>query len=319
MAIPIVILLFCFIFLLLLGTNIVVVGLRRLAVTTHTGLFALSAILLALATSFPELSVAVTSGFSGVSSLSLGNILGANIANITLVTGGAALVAGQVTVRGKFLRREFFLAFAAGIIPLFLLFDGLLSRIDGLILMTVWGAYVAHFFKVRFIQLAKNFAQEGFWHRFLYKVEGTTGKETAKLLLGVAILLFSADIIVRLSMILAQDVGMPLLIVGAFILALGTTLPELVFSFRSLLGGQPTMFLGNILGSIIANSTLIVGIAALLSPIRVEPGKIIILGLAFVMTYILFWFFIRTKHRLDRWEAGILFAFYILFVVVMAR
>ena len=318
MAVPIILLIFVFIFLLLFGANLVVVGLRRLTKASQSGLFAFSAIALGLATSLPELSVAITSGINQNSSLSLGNVLGANIAILTLVAGGAALIAGKVVVSGGILRREVLIALLGGILPLLFLFDSTLSRIDGLILIVIWGAYVAHFFKLRFVQIAKAFSREGFWYRFLQRVNGTTGGETIRLLVGVALLLFSAGIIVRLSKILAQDVGMPLFLVGALILAVGTTLPELAFSFRSLLSGEPTMFFGNILGSIIVNSTLVIGVAALLSPITVSFSSILPIGVAFLLVYLLFWFFIRTKHRLERREGAILLVLYILFVVIIA-
>lgn len=321
MALPITILIFGFVFLMILGANMMVVGLRRFARETHTGVFALSAILLALATSFPELSVAVTSGLGGVSSLSFGNVIGANIANLTLVVGGAAVIAGRVAVVGREVNREVWLAGIAGMFPLLLLFDGTLSRIDGVVLISFWIVYVLHFFKIRFSQLAREFAEEGFWHRFLHKtkVGHIHGKEVFHLLGGIFLLLFSAEVVVRLGSALAHDAGIPLFMVGVFVLAVGTTLPEFIFSFDSLMRGEPTMFLANLLGSIIVNSTLIVGLASLLSPIEVDRVKVLLLGLAFVVNFLLFSFFIKTKRRLDRWEAGVLLGVYVVFVLLISR
>lgn len=297
------------------------VGLRRFARETHTGIFTMSAILLALATSFPELSVAITSGFSGTSGLSFGNVIGANIANLTLVTGGAAVIAGRVGVHGGLMRKEVWMAGIAGILPLLLLYDGGLSRIDGVILVAFWVAYVLHFFHIRFVQVTKDLVEEGFWHRFLHKrdIGHIHGREALHLLGGFVLLLFSAHMVVKLGTVLAQDAGIPLFLVGVFVLALGTTLPEFAFSFKSLMSGQPTMFLANILGSIIVNSTLVVGIASLLSPIEVEPNRALLLGAAFIVNFLLFYFFVRTKHSLERWEAGILLGVYMLFVFVIAR
>lgn len=321
MSIVITILIFGFIFLMLWGANLVVVGLRRFARETHTGVFAVSAIVLALATSFPELSVAITSGLSGSSGLSFGNVIGANIANLTLVMGGAAVVAGRVTAHGGQLGREVFVAGIAGILPLLFLFDGNLSRVDGVILIVLWIVYVLHFFKIRFAQIAREFANEGFWHRFLHKrnISHVHGREILHLIGGIILLLFSAEMVVNLGSILASDAGIPLFLVGALVLALGTTLPEFVFSFRSLFSGQPTMFLANIFGSIIVNSTLIVGIAGLLSPFEVETSKVLFLGGAYGAIFLLFWFFVRTKHRLERWEAGILLGVYLVFVLLIAN
>lgn len=321
MALPTAFLIFFFVFLLLWGTNMTVIGLRRFARATHTGAFALSAVILALATSFPELSIAITSGIEGKSALSMGNVLGANIANLTLVAGGAALVAGRVVISGTVLRREIWIAGIAAVIPLGLLLDGILSRVDGLILIALWGAYVVHFFRIRFAHIAREFAEEGFWYRLLHrrKIDISTEREFARFLIGIAVLLFSADMIVRLAEGLAKDANLPLFAVGVVVIALGTTLPELVFSFRSLLARDATVFLGNILGSVIINSTLILGIASLISPVNAPTSSILKIGVAFIVIYLIFWFFIRTKRRLDRWEAAVLIGIYMIFAFTIVR
>lgn len=313
-------LIFLFSLLLVKGADLAIVAIRRLGKLTGTGLFSISAVLIAIATSFPELSVGVTSALSGVPNLSLGNVLGANIANITLVLGGAALIFGSVGVHGEFLRREVLIALFAGLVPIFLILDRNLSRVDGLILLALYGAYATSLFRERFEMIAQEYQQEGFWYRFLRRfknAEGELGRELGRLFLGIALLLFSADIIVRLAKILAAQVGIPILVVGLVILSIGTTLPELAFSFRALLSHSPTMVFGNLLGSIIANSTLVVGLAATIAPITVVARREYLLAtIVFLVAYALFWFFIRTKHRLDRWEAGVLFSLYLVFVLL---
>jgi cation:H+ antiporter len=129
--------------------------------------------------------------------------------------------------------------------------------------------------------------------------------------------LFSADAIVKLSLSLASHANIPIFVIGLIILAVGTSLPELAFSLRSVTDHEPSMFFGNLLGSTIANSTLIIGIASFISPIEViainQYFKAVI---AFVVVFIVFWLFIRSKHRLDRWEASMLVLLYIIFLVV---
>ena len=135
--------------------------------------------------------------------------------------------------------------------------------------------------------------------------------------IGIAVLLFSANLIVVVAKTLAGEIGIPVFLVGLFLLSVGTTLPELAFSVRSLEDGQPTMFLGNILGSIIVNSTLIVGTVALLSPVVDFVAVEYELALfTFVFVYVLFWMFTKTKLSLSRWEAGGLFLIYLIFIVL---
>jgi len=316
-----IILLFVFVFVLIKSADLVVVSLRRLSVETHTKVFVLSAILLAIATSLPELFVGVTSALEEAPHLALGNVLGANIANISLVAGLAALIVGHINIHGEFIRKEVGLALIAGIIPLILVFDGTLSRVDGLILLALYGGYATSFFKERFLQIAQHHRKEGYLHRFLRnfthpQIGGHKARELGRLFVGIALLIFSADIIVRIAKEIAVISNVPIFLVGLILISIGTTLPELVFSVRSLEDNEPTMFFGNLLGSIIANSTLILGVTATIYPIEISSfNDILLAAIVFVTVFLTFWFFIKSKLRLERWEAVILLALYLGFVV----
>jgi cation:H+ antiporter len=308
-------------FILIKSADQVVIALRHLSHSRKGSAFVVSALLLALATSFPELSVAVTSALDGEPSLSLGNVIGANITNLSLVVGFATVVVGRVAVHGEFLKRDVAIAMVAGILPLILVFDGNLSRVDGLILLSIYGAYATSFFKRRFMQIGKEIQEGTFVQRLFTKIahpnlDGNKTKAAARLFVGIVLLLISANLIVRVAEQLAIAAQVPIFLVGLILLSLGTTLPELAFSFRSLEDNEPTMFFGNLLGSIIANSTLVIGIAATISPIRVVAiDEYFIAAAAFLVVFLTFWLFIRSKLRLDRWEAGVLLILYIAFVV----
>src|SRR3990167_7352305 len=142
--------LFLLVVILIKASDEVVKALRRLSRETHTKTFILSAILLAVATSFPELFVGISSALEGTPTLSFGNVLGANIANISLVAGIAALVTGRVHIQGEYIKKEVIMAAIAGALPLILIYDKSLSRTDGLILLAAYGAYATSFFKIRF-------------------------------------------------------------------------------------------------------------------------------------------------------------------------
>lgn len=317
-----ILLLFIFVLILIKSADIIVVSLRRLSMETHTKVFVLSAILLAVATSLPELFVGITSALEEAPHLSLGNVLGANIANISLVAGLSGLIVGRVNVNGEYVRKEVAVALVAGTIPLILVFDGTLSRVDGLILLAVYGAYATSFFKERFLQIAQQHRKEGYIHRFLRnfthpQINIHKARELGKLFIGVALLIFSADVIVKIAKEIAVISNFPIFLVGLVLISVGTTLPELAFSIRSLEDKEPTMFFGNLLGSIIANSTLVLGVAATIYPIEVIAiREIIIAATAFLVIFSLFWFFVRSKLRLERWEAGVLLILYIIFVAV---
>lgn len=307
---------------LIKSADLVVISLRRISESTKTGVYALTAILLALGTSLPEMFVAITSALEGVSNLSFGNVLGANIANISLIAGLAGLVVGRVQVHGGYLKRDVGIALVAGVIPLVLTFDGLLSRIDGLILITIYGSYATNLFNERYLEIAEQQKKEGLINRFFRKltdkIEIGNKKVYGKLMLGITMLLVSADIIVKIAQYLATEANLPVFLIGLIVLSVGTTLPEIAFSFRSLEDHEPMMFFGNILGSVIANSTIVLGIAAVITPIRIVAfDGFFKAAIFFLLIFLLFWFFIRSKHRLDRWETGLLLVMYLSFVISM--
>lgn len=307
-------------FVLIKSADLVIIAIRRLSRDTSRKSFIISALILAVGTSFPELSVAITSSLEKASNLTLGVIIGSNIANIALIGGITSLIAGKIIVRGDYLKRDVWIALIAGILPLILIIDRVLSRVDGLILLASYFAYALSFFKHRYIQISQEQREEGFIYRFIRRfnhISTEKKREIGKLFVGIGLLLFSADKIVKLSLTLAHEVNIPIFLVGLLLLAVGTSLPEFAFSLRSVEDHEPSMFFGNLLGSTIANSTLIIGIASIIHPIEiVAVNQYLIAVIAFIVVFIVFWIFIRSKHRLDRWEALVLLILYFLFVIV---
>lgn len=309
-----------FSFLLIKATDILVINLKSLSQKTRLGQFALTSFLLALATSLPELFVGVTSALEKHPNLSLGNVIGANIANLSLVVGGAALLGGTITVQGTFLNRDVFYAFLAGAAPMVLLFDKYLGRIDGLILLCLYGLYNAWIFAERKKELvaAVGEGDKSFVWRLMRRLNHRGARrEIGWMFLGMALLLFSAEMIVRLAEKFAVILNIPLLLIGLFIVSVGTTLPELVFELKVIRQHHPTMVFGNLLGSIVANGTLIIGLVALIEPIRVQAfAQYLLATMAFVVVFGAFYFFVRTKHKLERWEGVVLVGLYLVFVLV---
>ncbi|KPJ71088.1 hypothetical protein AMJ51_00125 [Microgenomates bacterium DG_75] len=313
-------LIFGFSVLLIKATDVIVVNLKALSRQTRIGKFAITGFLLALATSLPELVVGMTAALENKPNLALGNILGSNIADLSLVIGGAALVGGTVAVKGIFLRRDVFYAFLAGAAPMMLLLDKQLGRVDGLILLALYGFYNVLILKERQRQLAeaRDGREESFIRRLLRRLshEGTK-KELGWLFLGVALLLFSADMIVRIAGKMAMALNIPILLIGLFLVAVGTSLPELAFELRAVREKESGMVFGDLLGSVVANGTLIIGIVALIAPIRIRAfNEYLLATIAFVLLFSLFYLFIRTKHKLERWEGAFLLGVYILFVLL---
>jgi len=281
------------------------------------GKFAITSSLLALATSFPELFVGITAALEGKPNLALGNIIGSNIANVSLVIGGAALIGGTVAVRGTFLRRDVFYAFLAGCAPMIFLLDKSLSRVDGLILLTFYGLYNTLVFVERRRGKISGQDEGGFIFRVIRRLNHKGArKDLGWIFLGVALLLFSADMLVRIASRIALAFNIPLLLIGLFLVAVGTSLPELAFGLEAIRKKQSEMVFGDLLGSVVANATLIIGITALISPIKIRAfDEYLLATIAYVLLFGAFYFFIRTKRRLERWEAAFLLGFYLAFAL----
>jgi len=313
------ILIFLLSFVLIKATDILIVNFTSLSQKTRLRKFALTGLILGLATSLPELFVGLSAAFEKESILSLGNIMGANIANLSLVVGGAALLGGTVIVRGDFLRRDIFYAFLAAASPMLLLSDGVLSRLDGLILLIFYVFYQVIVFNEHSFRLREREIKKPQRLLRIFNLRSkTTRKEIAWIFLGIVLLLFAADALVKIAVKLAVTFNLPLLLVGLLIVAVGTTLPELVFEIQALRSRQSSMFLGNLLGSIVANGTLIIGLVALISPFRIQNLESYLLSMmSFLLIFAIFYLFIRTKHRLERWEGSLLLLIYLIFIFVV--
>jgi len=308
-----------FSFLLVKSADHIVIAVRRLSGSGGKA-FAVSAIIIAVGTSFPEISVAITSALAGTPTVSLGNAMGANIVNLSLATGFVSLLIGNINFGGSYHKKEMYTGLVAGILPLLLLLDGTLSRIDGIILLSVYVVFALSFLRSSFKEIVNEHREESFVYRFFRRfshIDAKKSREFGRFFVALVVILFSAGVVVKLANFLATGFGVPSLVTGLVFVALGTSLPELAFSLRSLEDHEPSMFVGNLIGSIVANSTLVIGLASIIHPIEVVAvNKYYPAIFFFIIIYLCFWLFTKSKHRLDRWESMILLLLYVAFLVV---
>ena len=303
--------------LLIKATEIVIDSLQQLVEITKIGKFAIASLLLAFATSLPELVVSVTAALAGNPSLALGTILGSNIVDISLVIGGAAVIGGSFSVAGEWLKIDIFSVFLAGVMPLILLMDGRLSRIDGLILLFIYGLYDYGLLRRR------TGRRPGGKGRLLQRMmlPGARKKMNRSLIwlfLGAALVIFSADMIVKTGVSLASILKVPVFLIGLFLVAAGTSLPELSLEIEAVKKKQIGMALGDLFGSVVVNATLILGIVSLIAPIKLEQGlnAYLLAAASFGVMFLLFWHFVRSKKKLERWEGIALILVYLVFAIM---
>lgn len=269
--------------------------------------FVVAFVIMAISTSIPELFVGINSAIIGKPSIALGTVIGSNIADLTLVIGVVILLSKGIKIKSKFIRRDSIWMFAFALLPILLMLIGSsISRIDGVILLTAFFAFV--FFMIRqkreFEAKVENNVKrwEIFGNFFIF-------------IISLLALFFSSDQLVKYGSNLAIDLMMPPIFVGLFFIALGTSLPELVFESRAALAKHPQLALGDMIGSVVANSSLVLGVTALIMPITADIY--LFLTSAAFMLVICFLFSAFVYGSKISWMHGIaLIFFYVLFLVI---
>jgi cation:H+ antiporter len=226
--------------------------------------FMIGMTIIAFGTSAPELVVSATAAFSGVSALAIGNAIGSNIANIGLVLGITCLIT-SIPIHISVVKKELPLLTIMTIIVGILLYNGLLSRLDSLILYIL--LLISLFLISRGGEETENLIEE---------VEETPSmpplKASLTLLIGLIILLISAKLLVWGASGIARHFGVSELIIGLTIVAIGTSLPELAASVVSALKGHKDMALGNIIGSNLFNLLAVLPLPGLIKPVILEQS-----------------------------------------------
>jgi cation:H+ antiporter len=222
----------------------------------------------AIGTSAPEMLVSAMAAADGNSGIAIGNVLGSNIANMTLVLGASAL-ATPLLVASATLRREFPLLFAVSALAWLLVADGALSRLDGVVLVLAMVAVL--WIIVRTARAARHsdpLRQELDAH---HRDTMPVGHAIARTVIGLSVLLVGSRLVVFGASEAASALGVSDLVIGLTVVAIGTSLPELAASLASALRGEPDMAVGNVLGSNMFNLLPVLGIAGFIQPFQLAP------------------------------------------------
>lgn len=292
-------------FVLVIGGAILVKTLPIIARAFRMSEFVLSFVLMAVSTSIPELFIGITAATQGNSALALGTVIGSNIADLTLVAGLAIILARGFKAEKESRKWSWFMILLAAL-PLVLMFIGnTLSRIDGIILLVVFATYMIFLLsKKRNIGVKEKVKISSLFFSIVLFI------------LGIFILFYSAKFAVKFASLLAFDMLMPPILIGLFFLAIGTSLPELVFQSIAARQKKAELALGDLIGSVIINSTLVLGIVAVIQPITAN-FLIYLTSAVFMITItLLFVVFLDTGRELSWKEGMVLVLFYVLFLLI---
>jgi len=305
-----------FLFLMLLGKagDVAVTNAVKISEITRIGKTTVGFILLGFSTSLPELSVSVIAALIGEVGVPIGNALGSNIVDVSLIMGLPVLLVAlkrpEVNMFPNMAKEEFeglyFGIFTASVIPLSLMYIAHASRIIGLILLIIFFAYTYHLSRIK---IPSDVVGEG--------VRREAKKLRRYVLLtfaGVVGVIASSYFIVDSASKIAEMIGVPKILMGATIIAFGTSLPELTLNMRAIAKEQLALAFGNIAGSCFINITLILGIPLIASPLDVNMAVFSNLIIFSLIDNLFLWYFL-TVGRMGWKEGAVLLFLYLLFLM----
>ena len=256
-------------------------------------------------TSAPEIGVALLASFKGSPAIAVGNAIGSNIANIGLVLGITAIFV-PLPFNKRVLRTELPMLILATLLTGFCLFNLVLGRVDGLILVSMLGFIL---YRMARASKASGKIPEAVEEELHDLPEMGHLKTTFWLLLGLAVLLLSAHVIVVSAANIALLLGVPEMVVGLTVVAVGTSLPELAASLEAAIRGRTGLAIGNVVGSNILNILAVLVVPAVIHPLEISPISLWRdFGVMFALTALmaLFAYGIGSKKEIGRFEGGVL-------------
>jgi cation:H+ antiporter len=291
--------------LLIKGADIFIDGSCSIAKRFKVSDFVIGMTLVAFGTSAPEMAVSIISAINGNSGIALGNVLGSNMANICVILGIIAIIA-PITIRKSIVWREIPFCLATAVALTIILSTNntqfLVSRIEAIILLAGLGIYILFMLMPGQKEIIPE--AEAHEHKLYISIILTIG--------GLIALVLGGNIVVTNSIKIAQEFGVSEAMIGLTIVALGTSLPELAASLAALKKGKPDIIIGNIVGSNILNTCLVLGSAAIIKPLTSTKSFILDTNIAMTATLLLFLFmFIGKKHQLNRWKGVLLIILYV--------
>lgn len=305
---------------LFFGGEWLVKGSSRLARSFGISALIIGLTIVAIGTSMPELIVSTDAALRGSSDISVGNVIGSNIANIGLILGIAGLISPMV-VKTSLVRREIPIMVGVTLLLLLLVGDGTVSQGDGLLLLVGMVAFISLLiYAEQRASQAEQALEAGVEAELEREIDGEVTpkqrpREALRVVLGIALLVVGARLTVDGAVALARGIGVSELVIGITLVAVGTSLPELATSVVAAFRGEADISIGNVVGSNIANILLILGVTSVISPVSVAP-QIIRLDIWVALGFALVLFPFALNQKLTRWEAGVLLAVYVGYILV---
>jgi len=276
-------------------------------------------IVVGFGTSAPEMTVSMLAAWQGTPGIALGNAYGSNITNIALILGVTALIR-PITVQSDVVRRELPVLIGVSLLAAWQLLDGQISRLDAGILLSVFTVLLGWS-----IVQARRHPDDPLAREVSESAEPARpagGSGIFWLVVSLLFLVASSRLLVWAAVELAQMIGLSDLVIGLTIVAIGTSLPELASSVVAARRGEHDLALGNIIGSNLFNTLIVIGLAALVRPLPVDPVVLtrdlpVMLGLTLALLILARGF--RSAGRINRLEGGMLVTVFVIYTIVLLQ
>lgn len=310
--------------LLTVGADWMVTGASNMAQSRGVRPLMIGLTVVAFGTSAPELVVSGAAAWRSQPGLAVGNVMGSTVANVGLIVGVSAVIS-PIEVHRRLLVKESPLLIFVLLVVMALSYNAALGRLDGLALVTGFAIYL--FFLVRWGRSGADApgepapvsspgagaggSTEGWPRMAIFPAL----PPWLRLVLGLAGLLGGANLLVGAAVELARAFGIPEAVIGATMVAVGTSLPELASTTAAALRGLGDIAVGNVVGSNIFNLGLVLGTAALIRPLQMMPMSVVKLVMPALIFCAVLVPLAYTGGRVNRWEGAFLLAGYVFFIV----
>ena len=248
---------------LIWGADMLIRQSEKIALGFNIPEFIIGATLIALGTSLPEMAASIAASAGDKPDIAISNVIGSNILNITLVLASVFLIAKNISPNRDFFAKDSTWALVPVFVFILMILDGVISRFDASLLLLLMGAYLLFL-----LQDAKNIPEEELDDVDMAHFSWTT--TIPMLIIGFILVILGAHFTVESASDIAKSFGISEWVIGIILISLGTSLPELVVSISAAVKGKVDMAIGNIIGSNMANTTVVLGAAAFVKPMPIE-------------------------------------------------
>jgi len=303
--------------MLIYGANLLVDGSSNVAKKFHIPEIIIGLTIVSIGTSMPELFVSITSALDGYPDMAIGNVVGSNVANLLLILGMSAII-NSIAFKKETRLIEIPICLVVSI--LFMIICNLgqdVSRIDAIILLVAFVAFIIY--TIVMAKKGEEFdKEEGQEETKVEASKKNTVKDIISIILGVVLLKVGGDFTVDNAVNIANMFNWSEKLISVTILAVGTSLPELVTSVSAAFKGNSDIAIGNILGSNIFNMLFIIGVSALISPITYNLSYNRDMIILLIATVVLALFpLIPPKNKMSRMNGSIYMALYIGYLAML--